>query len=186
MYAEPGEGGCYHRAIAEDAVVILVLVTLIRRAIIGRRGTLGQCALEQQDRGASKGSGMKAGHGEGDQLLHAKVEVSREDRHEMIAVAAYFRAEHRGFVPGHEVQDWLDASLVIDRMVKECRNAGAVREAYGGAALRNALRLWVEDLPTGDGGRGQESSTPQQRAGMSARVGEADRGAHTRSTGSRR
>lgn len=28
---------------------------------------------------------------------------------EMIAVAAYFRAEQRGFAPGNEIQDWLEA-----------------------------------------------------------------------------
>jgi Protein of unknown function (DUF2934) len=28
---------------------------------------------------------------------------------EMIAVSAYFRAERRGFAPGSELADWLDA-----------------------------------------------------------------------------
>lgn len=28
---------------------------------------------------------------------------------EWIRVAAYFRAERRGFAPGHEVEDWLEA-----------------------------------------------------------------------------
>jgi hypothetical protein len=27
----------------------------------------------------------------------------------MIAVAAYYKAERRGFAPGHEVMDWLEA-----------------------------------------------------------------------------
>lgn len=31
---------------------------------------------------------------------------------EMIAVAAYFRAEHRGFAPGNELDDWLQAETV--------------------------------------------------------------------------
>jgi hypothetical protein len=27
----------------------------------------------------------------------------------MIAVAAYYKAEKRGFYPGHDLKDWLDA-----------------------------------------------------------------------------
>jgi Protein of unknown function (DUF2934) len=29
------------------------------------------------------------------------------DRHQMVAKAAYLRAERRGFIPGHELEDWL-------------------------------------------------------------------------------
>lgn len=35
------------------------------------------------------------------------------DRHRLIALAAYFRAEARGFVPGHELEDWLAAEREI-------------------------------------------------------------------------
>lgn len=31
------------------------------------------------------------------------------DHHADIARGAYFRAERRGFVPGHEIEDWLAA-----------------------------------------------------------------------------
>jgi hypothetical protein len=41
--------------------------------------------------------------------------VEPEFRHEMIAKAAYYIAEQRGFAPGHEFADWcaaaVDASL---------------------------------------------------------------------------
>jgi len=30
-----------------------------------------------------------------------------------IAEAAYYRAEKRGFVPGHEIEDWLEAEKEI-------------------------------------------------------------------------
>lgn len=33
----------------------------------------------------------------------------------MIARAAYYRAERRGFAPGEEVGDWLAAEAEIDR-----------------------------------------------------------------------
>jgi hypothetical protein len=35
-------------------------------------------------------------------------------RHEAIARAAYFRAEARGFEPGHELDDWLAAEQQMD------------------------------------------------------------------------
>ncbi len=38
-----------------------------------------------------------------------------EDRHASIAEAAYFRAEHRGFAPGHELEDWLAAEEEVDQ-----------------------------------------------------------------------
>jgi len=38
-------------------------------------------------------------------------DVSREDR---VRLAAYAAAERRGFVPGHEVEDWLAAEQEVD------------------------------------------------------------------------
>ena len=37
-----------------------------------------------------------------------------EDRTQRIAVAAYYRAEQRGFSPGGELEDWLEAEKQID------------------------------------------------------------------------
>ena len=36
------------------------------------------------------------------------------ERHHRIQVAAYYLAERRGFVPGHELDDWLAAEDAID------------------------------------------------------------------------
>jgi hypothetical protein len=45
--------------------------------------------------------------------------VDPEKRAALIAEAAYFRAQKRGFAPGHEQQDWLDAETEIDaRLLK--------------------------------------------------------------------
>ncbi len=38
-----------------------------------------------------------------------------EDRRASIAEAAYFKAEHRGFAPGHELEDWLAAEEEVDQ-----------------------------------------------------------------------
>lgn len=35
------------------------------------------------------------------------------DRAELVRLAAYFRAERRGFAPGYEVEDWLAAELEV-------------------------------------------------------------------------
>lgn len=38
-------------------------------------------------------------------------------REQMIAEAAYFRAEQRGFVPGNEMSDWLQAEADVEALV---------------------------------------------------------------------
>jgi Protein of unknown function (DUF2934) len=40
-------------------------------------------------------------------------------RHDLIEQAAYFRAERRGFAPGHEVDDWLAAEQEVDALLRE-------------------------------------------------------------------
>ncbi len=37
-------------------------------------------------------------------------------RHAAIAKVAYFRAQQRGFVPGHELEDWLEAEQDVYRL----------------------------------------------------------------------
>jgi hypothetical protein len=39
--------------------------------------------------------------------------IAKPDFGAMIAERAYFRAERRGFVPGHELEDWLAAEREI-------------------------------------------------------------------------
>ena len=42
-----------------------------------------------------------------------------QDRYRLIAEAAYFRAERRGFVAGSELDDWLAAELEVDELLAE-------------------------------------------------------------------
>jgi len=42
---------------------------------------------------------------------------SGEERGAMIAQAAYYLAEHRGFEPGHDLEDWLLAESQIDAAI---------------------------------------------------------------------
>jgi hypothetical protein len=47
------------------------------------------------------------------------------DRYASIALAAYFRSQHRGFKPGHEMEDWLAAEAEVDqRLRREGRTSG--------------------------------------------------------------
>ena len=44
--------------------------------------------------------------------------VTAETRRAMIAQAAYFHAERRGFAPGGEEQDWLKAEAEVDALLE--------------------------------------------------------------------
>jgi len=46
----------------------------------------------------------------------APAAVGPKDRYHSIAEAAYLRAEHRGFLPGCELQDWLEAEAEVDKL----------------------------------------------------------------------
>ena len=41
--------------------------------------------------------------------------LTDEERHQLIAKAAYLRASGRGFTPGSELEDWFAAEAEIDR-----------------------------------------------------------------------
>lgn len=38
-------------------------------------------------------------------------------REQMIAEAAYFRAERRGFIPGNEMSDWFEAEADVEHLL---------------------------------------------------------------------
>lgn len=42
-------------------------------------------------------------------LANGQTRFTGEELSRMVAEAAYFRAQQRGFISGHEVDDWLDA-----------------------------------------------------------------------------
>jgi hypothetical protein len=50
--------------------------------------------------------------------------VGPEQRAALIAEAAFFRAERRGFAPGHEVEDWLDAESEVDAKLMHAVESG--------------------------------------------------------------
>jgi hypothetical protein len=50
--------------------------------------------------------------------IRADSAVSPEERQNMIAAAAYSKAECRGFTEGCELEDWLAAEAEIDQLLK--------------------------------------------------------------------
>lgn len=48
----------------------------------------------------------------------ASVKIVPEQRQQLIAQAAYFIAERRGFAPGNEIEDWLQAEAEIEACIK--------------------------------------------------------------------
>jgi Protein of unknown function (DUF2934) len=46
-------------------------------------------------------------------------DISAEHRLTMIAEAAYYRAQSRGFAPGGELDDWLEAEWSVDEHLAE-------------------------------------------------------------------
>lgn len=51
-----------------------------------------------------------------------------EQRRSMIARAAYYRAERRGFEPGRELEDWVVAESEVDGLLRRVQgSANAIR-----------------------------------------------------------
>jgi Protein of unknown function (DUF2934) len=50
---------------------------------------------------------------ESDAESKSKSKSNGEDRDSEIALRAYYRAEARGYEPGYEIQDWLDAEAEV-------------------------------------------------------------------------
>lgn len=58
---------------------------------------------------------------------HEQFNNDEEQQQCMISEAAYYLAENRGFVPDHEVEDWLEAEKHVKEMMHAARNIQLVR-----------------------------------------------------------
>jgi len=50
--------------------------------------------------------------------------VDAEQREALIRIAAYSFYERRGYVSGHELEDWLQAEMEVDRQLGAAREPG--------------------------------------------------------------
>jgi len=44
---------------------------------------------------------------------NARAEVSPDELRKLVSEAAYYRAKQRGFTPGHEMEDWIQAEAEV-------------------------------------------------------------------------
>lgn len=47
--------------------------------------------------------------------VESKLASENEDKISRIAVSAYYKAEARGYAPGNEIQDWLEAEAEVEK-----------------------------------------------------------------------
>ncbi len=66
---------------------------------------------------ARTGPGAKSGPGQNLLLGSSLTPVTAETRRHMIAEAAYYMAEQRGFAQGGDIEDWLLAEKQIDAVI---------------------------------------------------------------------
>lgn len=71
----------------------------------GARAAQGPAAANLQGEGVSRGREPP------------RMSSSADERRHKIAEAAYYRALVRGFAPGREMDDWLEAEVEIDRVL---------------------------------------------------------------------
>ena len=68
-------------------------------------------------RTAATGKSARPDRPTGDGRASGRTQIDPVERYGLIARAAYFRAERRGFASGGELQDWLEAEAEIERLL---------------------------------------------------------------------
>jgi hypothetical protein len=69
--------------------------------------------------------------------------IDSEKRHHMIAEAAYFRAERRGFSRGDPIEDWLGAEAEIEKSLKQLHEAELKKQQL---AAHERMRLGMKKI----------------------------------------
>ena len=76
---------------------------------------LDDCAVERSGAARRRQLSAEAVWLAGGVVTRFRWPTLAEQRERRIREAAYLRAERRGFAPGHEAEDWLDAEQEVDR-----------------------------------------------------------------------
>lgn len=56
-------------------------------------------------------------------VSHSNPQPSAEEVRKLVSEAAYYRAKQRGFAPGHELEDWVQAEAEVLRRLNSPRTA---------------------------------------------------------------
>lgn len=48
---------------------------------------------------------------------NARADITPDELRKLVSEAAYYRAKQRGFAPGHELEDWVQAEAEVMRRV---------------------------------------------------------------------
>jgi hypothetical protein len=90
-----------------------------------KTGTLTLRKAAKPAAGKSNTTGHKIKHKTSKQRTSILSAAFANERHRMIAEAAYFHAEKRGFQAGDETLDWLEAEKDIDSLLGEAANSAS-------------------------------------------------------------
>ncbi len=71
--------------------------------------------------------------------------VTPEQRYQMIAEAAYYHAERRGFIVGDTAQDWLDAEVEIDRILQQQLSQGETPQGTAKQVFQQKLEAQLKE-----------------------------------------
>lgn len=71
--------------------------------------------------------------------------ITPEQRYQMIAEAAYYHAERRGFIIGDMAQDWLDAEVEIDRILQQQLGQSETPQRQAKQAFQQKLEAQLKD-----------------------------------------
>lgn len=107
-------------------------------------------------------------------MRSAHAMMTPETRHHMVEEAAYYRAQRRGFSPGGELADWLEAEAEVDEMLSTAQGEEAsgqeerIGSQEGGPksiARQDKLERLVREHPQRDEPR-RDSVEPDELRGQ--------------------
>jgi hypothetical protein len=103
-----------------------------RRGESSRSAAAGpaKAPVKARAKGPAKASGsVKAAKPKPAVRMDVETSLTESDRLRMIELAAFFRAERRGFVPGFEADDWFAAEAEIAAQIPAAPAAKPARKA---------------------------------------------------------
>ena len=110
--------------------------------------------------------------------------LPQEARWRRTAIAAFYRAQARGFLPGGELDDWLEAEREVDAADAAAAAAGDMqptRAASGFDAAQRAEQASAKTAP--DSGAGTAGKRARSRRGKSVQGGAKRAGIQARDRG---